>query len=136
MATKFSPRRIAAFTALWRALTQARRPGAPGLGERARALPRMVGGAVSGRYPGLGKGRLALIVLALAYIVSPVDVVPEALLAFLGLADDAVVALWLGGMFLAETDRFLGWERSAAVPFDYAVQGPRPPTRSTRTRTT
>ena len=116
MATKFSPRRIAAFTALWRALTQARRPGAPGLGERARALPRMVGAAVSGRYPGLGKGRLALIVLALAYLVSPVDVVPEVLLAFLGLADDALVALWLGGAFLAETDRFLGWERAAPVP--------------------
>jgi hypothetical protein len=38
-------------------------------------------------------------------------VVPEALLGLLGLGDDAVVALWLGGVLLVETDRFLDWER-------------------------
>lgn len=120
VAKTFTPRRIAAFTALWRALTQARRPGSPGLAERAGALPRMLGAALSGRYPGLGRGRLALIVLALAYLVSPVDLMPEMLLTVFGLGDDAVVALWLGGMFLAETDRFLGWERSRPVVVDGA----------------
>ncbi|WP_037064863.1 YkvA family protein [Pseudonocardia acaciae] len=106
-------RRIGAFRALWGALVRSRRPGAPGLGERARALPRMVGGAVSGRYPGLSRGRLVLIVLGLAYLVSPVDLVPEAVLSVFGLGDDAVVGLWLAGWFLAETDRFIGWEVSA-----------------------
>jgi len=72
----------------------------------------MITGAVTGRYPELGRGRLALFVLAVAYIVSPVDLVPEAFLALLGLGDDAVVALWLGGAFLVETDRFLEWERT------------------------
>ncbi len=28
------------------------------------------------------------------------------------LGDDAVVALWLGGTFVAETERFLRWERA------------------------
>lgn len=107
----FGPRRIAAFTALWRALTQARKPGAPSLGARARALPRMLAGAATGRYPGLGRGRLALFALGLVYLVSPIDVVPELLLGLLGVGDDAVVAVWLGGAFLAETDRYLGWER-------------------------
>jgi uncharacterized membrane protein YkvA (DUF1232 family) len=111
VAAKLTPRRIAAFTALWRALTQSREPGAPGLVDRFRSLPRLTGAALSGRYPGLGRGRLALFVLAVAYLVSPVDVVPELVLAVFGLADDAVVALWLGGAFLAETDRFLSWER-------------------------
>lgn len=116
----FTPRRFAAFTALWRALTRAREPGAPGLSERLHAVPRMVVTAVSGRYPGLGKGRIALFLLAVAYLVSPVDLAPEALLTVLGLADDAVVALWLGGAFLAETERFLAWERSRALILEQA----------------
>lgn len=105
------PRRIAAFRALWLVVTQSRRPGAPGVGDQLRALPRMVSAAASDRYPELGRGRIALLVLALAYLVSPVDIVPEAFLGLLGLGDDAVVALWLGGTVLAETDRYLSWER-------------------------
>ena len=66
---------------------------------------------MSGKYAELGRGRLAMLALALAYLVSPVDLVPEALLGLLGLGDDAVVALWLGGAVLVETDRFLDWER-------------------------
>ena len=115
---KIGPQRVAAFSALWRALAQSRRPGAPGVGDRARALPRMVRGAISGRYPELSRGRIGLIVLALAYLVSPIDLVPEAFLALLGLTDDAVVALWLGGAFLAETDRFLDWERRQPTVVD------------------
>jgi uncharacterized membrane protein YkvA (DUF1232 family) len=111
----FGPRRIAAFTALWRAVSQGRKPGTPGLGDRLRALPRLAASAASGRYPELGRGRLALVVLALAYLVSPVDLVPELFLSLLGLGDDAVVALWLGGTFLVETERYLHWERGAAA---------------------
>jgi uncharacterized membrane protein YkvA (DUF1232 family) len=111
-------RRLAAFTALWRAVSRGHRPGTPGLAERARAVPRMVGDALSGRYAALGRGRLALLGLALAYLVSPIDVVPEAFVPLLGLADDGVVALWLAGAFLSETDRFLEWEhgRPAVEP--------------------
>jgi uncharacterized membrane protein YkvA (DUF1232 family) len=38
--------------------------------------------------------------------------VPEAFIPLLGLTDDGVVALWLAGAFLADTERFLDWERS------------------------
>ncbi|MDN5932197.1 MAG: DUF1232 domain-containing protein [Pseudonocardia sp.] len=103
-------RRVAALTALWRAVTQGSRRGSPGLGDRVRALPRLAVAAVTGRYPE-ALGRLALLVLGLAYLISPVDLVPEAVLGLIGLVDDAVVALWLGGTFLAETDRFLAWEQ-------------------------
>jgi uncharacterized membrane protein YkvA (DUF1232 family) len=106
---------MAAFAALWRAVSRGREPGAPGLGERLQAFPRMVADAVSGRYAALGRGRLVLLALALAYLVSPVDLVPEAFVPLLGLADDSVVALWLAGVFLAETDRFLAWERDRAA---------------------
>jgi uncharacterized membrane protein YkvA (DUF1232 family) len=111
-------RRVAAFTALWRAVAQSRRPGAPGMPERLGALPRMLGGAVTGRYPALSRGRLALIATALAYLVSPVDLLPEAFLPLVGLADDGLIALWLGGAFLVETERFLTWERQQPTVVD------------------
>jgi uncharacterized membrane protein YkvA (DUF1232 family) len=106
---------MAAFTALWRAVAHGRRAGSPDLGERLHAVPRMVGDALAGRYAALGRGRLALLSLALAYLVSPIDLVPEAIVPLIGLADDGVVALWLAGAFLAETDRFLTWERSRPI---------------------
>jgi uncharacterized membrane protein YkvA (DUF1232 family) len=112
------PRKVAAFTALWRAIVLSRRPGTPGVSERVRAVPRMLRGGVTGRYPALSRGRVGLILLALAYLVSPVDLVPEAFLGLLGLADDAMVALWLGGAFLSETDRFLEWERKQPTVVD------------------
>ena len=73
---------------------------------------------VSGRYPEFGRGRIALFVLAVAYLASPVDLVPELFLGLLGLGDDALVALWLGGAFLADTDRFLAWERARPTVVD------------------
>jgi uncharacterized membrane protein YkvA (DUF1232 family) len=72
----------------------------------------MVGDALSGRYAALGRSRLALLGVALVYLVSPVDLLPEAFVPLLGLADDGVVALWLAGAFLSETDRFLAWKRT------------------------
>jgi uncharacterized membrane protein YkvA (DUF1232 family) len=111
-------RRLAAITVLWRAVTRGQKPGAPGLGERLSAVPRMVREAVSGRYAALGRGRLALLALALAYLISPVDFVPEAVVPLLGLADDGVVALWLAGAFLSATDDYLSWERSLPVVVD------------------
>ena len=112
------PRRIAAFTALGRVLVNGLRPGAPGFGDRLRSVPRMLRGAFSGRYPELTRGRLGLLLLALAYLVSPVDLVPEAFLALLGLGDDVIVALWLGGAVLVETERFLAWERNQPAVVD------------------
>ncbi len=52
-----------------------------------------------------------LFAIALVYLVSPVDVVPEMFLTVLGLGDDAIVAMWLGGSLLVEADRYLGWRR-------------------------
>lgn len=117
MAT-YGPRRLAAFHALWKAVSQNRKPGAPGLGDRLRALPRMISAGISGRYPEFGRGRVALFVLALIYLVSPIDFVPEAFLGLLGLGDDAVVALWLSGAFLVDTDKYLEWERNRPTVID------------------
>ena len=45
------------------------------------------------------------------YVVSPVDLVPELLLPFLGLADDALVISWIAASVINETETFLDWER-------------------------
>lgn len=106
-----SVRRIAAIRALWRVLYTARRPGAVGLKGHLAAVPRMVTQGMTGRYPHLGRGRLGLAVLAVVYVLSPVDLVPELFLPLVGLGDDAVVLAWAFGAVLAETEAFLAWER-------------------------
>jgi uncharacterized membrane protein YkvA (DUF1232 family) len=74
----------------------------------------MLGQGLSGRYPYLAKGRLALAVLAVLYVLSPIDVIPELFVPILGLGDDAVVMAWLAGTVLSETDAFLRWEDEQA----------------------
>ncbi len=103
-------RRVAALKALWLAISGRRRPGAPGVGRLLAAFPRMIIATLTGRYPGLQPGRLGLMLLAALYIVSPIDLIPEAALLVAGLADDAFVLAWLAGALLSETEAFLDWE--------------------------
>jgi uncharacterized membrane protein YkvA (DUF1232 family) len=98
---------IATVASVVRATTQ---PGAPSLASRIQAVPRLVRATLSGRYLGTTRGRLGLLAGAVAYIVSPVDLVPEAALPVLGTVDDAVVISWAIKTLVEETDRFLAWE--------------------------
>lgn len=118
-------RRTAAFVALWRALRGASRQGAPSLGTRLAALPRLATAVMSGQWDGLGAGRLALMGVALFYVLSPIDLVPEGLLLAVGLVDDVVVVSWLAGSVLDATDRFVAWERGESQIIDGEVVGER-----------
>ena len=91
--------------------------------ERLSALPRMLSMGLSGRYPHLATSRIVLAGLALLYVLSPVDLVPEILLPLIGLGDDAFVAAWLAGTLLSETEAFLAWEKVAADPEVRVVVG-------------
>lgn len=115
--------RRGALVVAWRVLTASRRPGAPGLRERLEALPRLVRASLTGRYRGTTRSRLLLLAAALGYLVSPVDLVPEALLGPLGLLDDVGVAAWLAGAVLVETDEFLDWEHRAPRVVAGTVRG-------------
>jgi uncharacterized membrane protein YkvA (DUF1232 family) len=99
-------RRRMAFNALLRVF----KPGTPGIGRRLGAIPRMVRATMRGEYD--GKGRLAMLAFSAVYIVSPIDLVPEAALLLLGLVDDAAVAVYFAGALLDETERFLAWEKA------------------------
>ncbi|GAA1905300.1 YkvA family protein [Lapillicoccus jejuensis] len=89
------------------------RPGGPGLADRGRAVPRLVRAVLSGRYRAVTPGHLGLLLLAVAYVASPVDLLPEGLLPLVGLADDAVVVAWLAAALVHDTEAFLQWERTA-----------------------
>jgi uncharacterized membrane protein YkvA (DUF1232 family) len=118
-------RRAAALKALWAAVTGRRRPGGPSLTEQVAAVPRLILMTLSGRYPGMSRGRLGLLALGVLYVVAPVDLVPEAALLLVGLTDDAVVLAWLAGTLLSETDAYLQWEadRRAAPTREDVVHG-------------
>jgi uncharacterized membrane protein YkvA (DUF1232 family) len=103
-------RRTAAFTALAKQLMSGAR-GGPSLGTRLAAVPRMLVATAKGRYD--GGMRVALMAAATAYVISPFDLIPEFFL-LVGLADDALMITWLAGSVLAETERFLEWEKQRA----------------------
>lgn len=104
--------RMAALVALARAMRGLARPGEPGLRERLAAVPRLLRASARGEYPGTSRGRLVALLAAVLYVVSPIDLVPEAILPMLGFADDAVVISWIAATLLGETDAYLRWERS------------------------
>ena len=78
------------------------------------SLPRLVWATIRGEYVGTSRGRLIGIVVAMAYVISPIDLVPEMFLPFLGLGDDALVIGWIAASLINETESFLGWERDRA----------------------
>ncbi len=96
-------RRKAAYTA---AAAAAMSEGPTSFGQRVASVPGLVRDTLNGRYDGLGKGRLAMMAVALVYIVSPIDVLPEALLTIPGLMDDAAVAAWLIATLMGATTAY------------------------------
>ena len=100
-------------------------------GQRVASLPSLVRDTVSGRYDGLGRGRLVMMLVALTYIVAPIDLVPEAFLTVPGLLDDAAVAAWLIATLMGATTAYREWGGGApgeGVPAEWladvgAVEG-------------
>lgn len=103
---------FAAVRQLTQAVKRASAPGAPSVGTRLAAVPRLVKASVSGDFDGVSPLRLAALAGAAAYLLSPVDLLPEAVLGVVGLADDAVVLAWFASALVEDTDAFLAWERT------------------------
>jgi uncharacterized membrane protein YkvA (DUF1232 family) len=90
--------------------------GPQSFGRRVASLPGLVRDTVNGRYDGLGRGRLAMMAIAVVYIVSPVDLLPEALLTLPGMMDDAAVAAWLIASLMGATAAYQAWGSQGAGP--------------------
>jgi uncharacterized membrane protein YkvA (DUF1232 family) len=95
--------------------------GPSGFLTRLASIPRLVRDVLSGRYNGLSRRRLLLMLLGVVYVVSPVDLLPEALLTIPGLADDAAVATWLVASALGATTAYRIWENGRAADADGPV---------------
>lgn len=120
-------RRRGALIALWQVWQASQRPGGQSVGELFQATPRMLGAWAAGRYRGISTGRVLAMLAAAGYLVSPIDLIPEGLFAFLGLVDDAAVATWLAGALLDETSRFADWERLMPRTEHVPEPAPSPP---------
>ena len=92
--------------------------GPTGFMARVGSIPRMVRDVLRGDFDGLSRGRLAMMLLAVLYIVSPVDLLPEAILTIPGLADDAAVAAWLVASLLGATSAYRLWENGQVSTAD------------------
>jgi len=107
---------VAVYRSAWGLYRETRRPGAPGLGSRVLALPRLVRDVLRHRYPGVGPGKL-LLLLALTgvYLLSPLDAIPD-VIPLLGWTDDTAVLLWFLTGLTRESGRYVEWSRQAVGP--------------------
>ena len=99
------------------------RPGGPSVAERVHVVPRLVRATLDGTYAGTSMGRIGLVAAAVAYVASPIDLLPEAFLPVLGAADDAFVIGWAVKAFVEETDRFVAWELAEGPRASQTVRG-------------
>lgn len=95
----------------YKAYRDVTRPGTPGLGARLRAIPRMLKATMRGDYPAMGKGKLAMMAVGVLYLISPIDVVPEAFLLAVGVVDDFGMFLWLMASLIGQGGDYVEWER-------------------------
>lgn len=77
--------------------------------ERLRVLIRMVRAYATGRYRGIKIGNVLLLVAAIVYFVTPIDLIPD-FIPITGLLDDFTVVLWVYGKLQEEIDNYLEWE--------------------------
>ena len=77
-----------------------------------RALIRLVVAYARGHYRQISPDALVVVVGGLIYVVSPVDLIPDAI-PVVGLLDDATVIAWVIKTVRGELDSFREWEAGA-----------------------
>ena len=84
------------------------------IGRALRLFAPMCADVASGRYRPVPWAAFGWMALALVYLVSPLDLIPEALL-LIGMVDDVVIVSWL----LTKVDRALdGYRRWKGIDID------------------
>lgn len=85
--------------------------------RRVRAVPTMIAKSWRGEYPELSRFQTLVWLVALVYVISPVDIVPE-FLPLIGITDDIGVGAWLLSTLYAEAGTYVGQQRSASREVD------------------
>lgn len=81
------------------------------LAVRLKVLIRMVKAYANGRYRDIQTQNVMLMVAALIYFVTPLDLVPD-FIPITGLIDDFTVVLWVYNKVQEEIDKFMIWEEA------------------------
>ena len=84
------------------------------LGDRIKLLGRLVRAYANGSYREITVGNIVLIVAAILYFVTPIDLIPDAIPGA-GLMDDATVLAFVLAKLEIELDRFSSWEKDQAI---------------------
>jgi uncharacterized membrane protein YkvA (DUF1232 family) len=84
------------------------------LGDRIKLLGRLVRAYVNGSYREISVGNVVLIVAAILYFVTPIDLIPDAIPGA-GLMDDATVLAFVLAKLEIELGRFSAWEKDRAI---------------------
>lgn len=113
-------RRAAVAGTAWHMYRETRGESAPGFGARLRAVPRMFRAVLTGRYKGLSVSRFGLMLMSMAYIVSPIDAIPD-MIPILGVADDLGVGLWLMSAIFSAAGDYVRWERKSEPVYAYVI---------------
>lgn len=89
--------------------------------EKIRLLMAMVGDWKKGQYHGINGKHIALIIAGLAYVISPVDVVPE-FLTGIGLLDDVVVAGFILHRIDGVLDKYYAWKNPTQLEEEWTEE--------------
>ena len=89
---------------------------ATGLVESVQRLVRLVKAYAGGTYRGVDKSNMVLVVAAILYFLSPIDIIPD-YIPVVGLLDDITLITWIITTLGEELDRFEAYEDSHAPAF-------------------
>ncbi|MBL6446448.1 DUF1232 domain-containing protein [Fulvivirga sp. 29W222] len=82
--------------------------------DRIKVIIRMVKAYRSGEYRDVRWQSLLLLVAALVYFVTPIDLIPD-FIPITGFVDDFSVVVWVYSSLKEEIDRYILWEEEQAV---------------------
>ncbi|MBX9853017.1 MAG: DUF1232 domain-containing protein [Cytophagaceae bacterium] len=83
-------------------------------GGKIKSLYRMGKMTFSGEYDGIPKSKVILGFVAFAYLISPIDLLPD-FLPFIGFVDDAALMIWFIKEAAEEVEKFEKWEGTHGV---------------------
>ena len=82
---------------------------ADGFVENVKRLVRLVQAYAAGEYRGLDRSNMILVVAAILYFLSPIDIIPD-FIPMIGLLDDITLITWVITTLDAELDKFEAFE--------------------------
>lgn len=84
------------------------------LADQIKRLGRLVRAYANGSYRDISVGNIVLVVAAILYFVTPLDLVPDALPGA-GFVDDATILAFVLARLDGELAQFAAWERAGAI---------------------